>query len=113
MPCDTQLQAGQTLEQRNSEISQALRRLEAALQSGSVKVTIAPNGALAFAGWTAAARDRVTDVCAYRTLTAGGSWALRQAVAKAEGLSGRKVNVSAIAAGVHSHDGGKTWHGGH
>lgn len=113
MPCDTQLQEGQTLAQRNSQISQALQRLEAALQSGEVKVTISPTGALAFAGWTASARNRVTDVCAYRTLTASGSWALRQAVAKAEGLSGRKVNVNAVASGVHSHDGGKTWHKGH
>jgi hypothetical protein len=55
----------------------------------------------------------VTDVCAYRTLTASNSWALRQAVAKAEQLAGRKVSAAQVAAGTHSHDGGKTFGPGH
>jgi len=93
------------------ETKAALSRLERYLQTGSVKVKIAPNGAVAFAGWND--RDDVTDVCAIRMLRAENSWALRQAVARAEATSGRKMNPRAVAAGVHSHDGGGTWHPGH
>lgn len=111
MPCDSNLQQGQTLASRMSQIEQALKRLEGALTAGRVKVNIGANGAVAFSGWKD--RDDVTDVCAYRTLSASNSWALRQAVAKAEAMSGRKVNAAAVAAGTHSHDGGDTWHKGH
>lgn len=111
MPCDTRLREGVTLEQRMTEIKRALTRLETYLQSGAVRVTIGPNGAVAFAGWKD--REDVTDVCAYRALAGENSWALRQAVARAESTQGRKVNVHAVAAGHHSHDDGKTWHGGH
>ena len=111
MPCDTRLREGQTLKQRQTQIQAALKRLEQYLTAGSVTVTIGTNGAVAFTGW--AEREDVTDVCAYRTLSAENSWALRQAVARAETRQGRKVNAAAVSLGVHSHDGGKTWHGGH
>lgn len=111
MPCDTILAPNQTLAARVSQIDAALKRLEGYLQSGKVQIGIAPNGAIVFKGWND--RDSVTDVCGYRTLAAGNSWALRQAVARAEATQGRKVNVHAVAAGHHSHDGGKTWNGGH
>src|SRR5262245_59132806 len=107
MPCDTIWKKDQTLEDRNREVKQALRRLEQALTEGRVQVRIAPNGAIAFAGW--ADRDDVTDACAYRCLTAEGSSALRMAVARAQVASGRQVNPQAVAAGHHSHDGGTTW----
>lgn len=113
MPCDTVLRSGQTLETRVKAIDAALKRLEQYLLTGKASITIAANGAIAFKGWQPADRDDVTDVCAYRTLAAGNSWALRQAVAKAEALQGRRVNPKAIIGGHHSHDGGKTWHGGH
>lgn len=111
MPCDTRLREGQTLVDRNAQVKRALARLEAALKGGAVKVNIGSNGAIAFTGWKD--RDDVSDVCAYRTLTAGNSWELRQAVAKAEAMQGRKVNPHAVGAGIHSHDGGKTWDKGH
>ncbi len=111
MPCDTVRDPNQTLEDRNNQVKAALRRLEAALQNGTVRVSIGPSGGVAFQGWKD--RDDVTDVCAYRTLTAEGSWALRQAVTKAEAQTGRKVNPNAVASGHHSHDGGSTWHKGH
>jgi len=111
MPCDTKLTDNQTLQQRMTQVQKALQRLEAALTLGNVKVNVGANGAVAFSGWKD--RDDVTDVCAYRTLSSQNSWALRQAVMKAEAMSGRKVNQSAVAAGVHSHDGGKTFHPGH
>jgi hypothetical protein len=107
MPCASSLQPGQTLAQRQSQIEVALKRLEAYLQGGSVRVGIAPNGAVVFTGWKD--RDDVTDVCAYRTLAASNSWALRQAVARAEAATGKRVNPQAVTAGWHSHDGGKTW----
>lgn len=113
MPCDTILREGITLEQRVKAIDVALKRLEQYLTQGKVTIGIAPNGAIAFKGWNVGERDDVSDVCAYRTLASQNSWALRQAVARAETLSGRKVNPRAVAAGHHSHDGGKTWHGGH
>jgi urocanate hydratase len=111
MPCDTKLAENQTLTERTTQIDAALKRLEAALLAGRVSIGIAGNGAVAFKTWND--RDGVSDVCAYRTLASGNSWALRQAVAKAEALSGRKVNPHAVAAGHHSHDGGKSWHPGH
>jgi len=107
MPCDTRLRAGQTMAARNAEITRALARLEAALQADRVKLQIAANGAVAFAGWND--RDDITDVCAFRTLSAEGSWALKQAVQRAEAMQGRKVNANAVAAGWHTHDAGKTW----
>jgi hypothetical protein len=107
MACETRLRAGQTLENRMTQIQAALKRLEASLQSGAVRVGIAPNGAVTFQGW--ADRDDLSDVCAYRTLAASSSWALRQAVARAEATSGRKVNARAVEAGWHSHDGGTSW----
>ena len=60
-----------------------------------------------FQGWQD--QNAVTDVCAYRTLTASNSWALRQAVARAETTTGKRVNAQAVAAGWHSHDGGGSW----
>jgi ABC-type uncharacterized transport system ATPase subunit len=107
MPCDTRLRQGQTLAERNQQIKSALKKLELALQQGRARVVIAPNGAVAFSGWQE--RDDVTDACAYRVLTAESSSALRMAVARAQATSGRQVNPQAIAAGHHSHDGGRTW----
>ena len=107
MACESRLRAGQTLEQRSTQIQGALKRLETSLGTGIVKIGIAPNGAIVFNGWKD--RDDVTDACAYRSLTASSSWALRQAVARAEAQSGRKVNARAIEAGWHSHDGGSSW----
>ena len=50
----------------------------------------------------------MSDACAYRMLTASNSGPLRMAVAKAEALTGQKVNARTVASGLHSHD-GKTW----
>jgi len=108
MPCDTRIREGQTFVERVSEVKQALARLERYLATGSVTIGIAPNGAVTFKGWQADRAD-VTDVCAFRTLSAASSWALKQAVARAEAMTGRKVNAQAVAAGWHTHDAGKTW----
>jgi hypothetical protein len=112
MPCDT-IKRNVTPEVRKVEIEDALKRLEDALTRGQVKVVIGSNGAVALNGWTAESRDMVTDVCAVRRLLGKGSWPLRQAIAKAEALGGRKMNIQAVASGIHSHDGGITWNSGH
>lgn len=107
MACTGMLQPGQTLEQRISQVDRALKRLETYLQTGSVKVKVGGNGAIVFQGW--ADRDGLSDVCAYRSLAATNSSVLRMAVTRAEAMAGRKVNPSAIASGLHSHDGGASW----
>lgn len=112
MPCDTVRRRQQTAQDRQREIDRSLAELERRIASGQVSISIGPDGAVAFNGW-GQERDGVTDVCAFTTLQNRGSWELRQAVARAEAMSGRKVNERAVAAGVHSHDGGTTWHPGH
>lgn len=107
MACFTMTKPNQTLAQRSKEVGASLARLRGYIAAGKVQVTIAPNGAIALVGWKD--RDDVTDVCAVRTLTAEGSWELRQAITRAEARQGRRVNMQASAAGWHSHDEGKTW----
>ena len=104
MPCMTQpnLTTAQKADQQS-----ALARLGAALASGAVTVVIGQSGGIAFKGWTD--NRGVSDLCAYRALTAANSAPLRRALARAEAMTGRKVNAQALAAGMHSHDGGKTW----
>lgn len=110
MPCDTRLKPKQTIQERADEVRRATSRLQARLMDGRVKVTIGPQGAVAFVGWSDEERDGVTDACAYRRIMATGSALARAAIAKAEQLSGRAINRQAIAHGAHSHDGGHTWH---
>jgi len=113
MPCEYTFGQGQTPEQRRQQVDDALRLLERLLDARRVQVRIGPDGAGAFAGWVKEDRAGVTDVCALRALAQQSSWPLRQAIARAEAVSGRKLNMTAVAAGVHSHDGGTTWHPGH
>lgn len=108
MPCtSTPRRPEQTIQERMREVDRVMKQLEARLTSGQVRVTIGPTGAVAFQGWSD--RDGISDVCAYRSLSASGSSALRMAVARAEAMGGRKVDPRAVAAGVHSHDGGSSW----
>lgn len=112
MICDTQwLRVKEPTERERIKANQvaAVARLEKALSAGAVTLKIGPQGAITFQGWKD--RSGVSDVCAYRKL--GNSPVLRRAVARAEVTAGRKVNTQAIGAGIHSHDGGMTWHPGH
>lgn len=61
-------------------------------------------------GWDEAERDGVTDACAYRRLMVSGSALAKAAIAHAEQLAGHSVDRRVVAHGVHSHDGGQTWH---
>jgi hypothetical protein len=93
-----------------------LEKLEKALQGGTATVKIAPSGAIAFDTKRAGISltdDGLMDVCVYRRLLSKNSAGLRKAVMRAEALAGRKVSETAIGAGIHSHDGGKTWGKGH
>jgi hypothetical protein len=107
--CDQRIPLGMTPQKRKTQIEEAIDRLNKALALGTVKVKVGPTGAIAFTGeW---GRSGISDACAYRKLLASGSPALRQALAKAEALAGRKIDPQAIASGVHLH--GDTWHKGH
>ena len=112
MVCDTQYsRPDQTLTERKAEISETVKQLAADLAAGRVKVTVGPQGAIAFAGWEK--RAGITDACAYRRIMATGNALSKAKIQAAELLSGRGVSKQAVAAGVHSHDGGRTFHPGH
>lgn len=111
MPCDRRLKPRQTISQRAAEIRAATERLSAALVAGRVQVKIDKlTGVPVFTGWDETSRDGLSDACAYRQIMATGTSLAKLAFEKAELMSGRKVNKQALAQGVHSHDGGVTWH---
>jgi len=114
VPCDTRLKPRQTIQERAKEVREAVIRLAQGLKDGRIKLVVdRTTGAIAFAGWDENSRDGITDACAYRTLARTGSPMFAALVAQAQALAGRGVDTRTIAQGVHSHDGGKTWHGGH
>lgn len=109
MTCDTRTLKGQSLGERKIEVRKALSRLEALLASRAVKPVIGKQGGVTFAGWTEEDRGRVSDACAYRLLMSSGGSLARAAIARAEQMAGVSVSKQAVAVGLHSHDGGKTW----
>ena len=105
MPCFTNpnLTAPQKQKQRD-----ALAKLQKAIGAGSVSIVVAKGtGAFALKGWLDADREGVSDLCAYRALM--NTPELRRAVMRAQALANTPLDQRAMAAGVHSHDGGKTW----
>lgn len=116
MPCDT-VRVGESAwarERREASIEAALAALEADLERGVVSVVIdRASGAVAFDGWASGSRSGVSDVCAFRRLELSSSMALKLAIERAELQAGRAVNREAVASGLHSHDGGRTWSAGH
>lgn len=113
MPCDSQTLPNQTLRDRIKEVQDAVKELDNKLKARQVKPIVGPQGAIAFAGWEDASRRRITDACAYRRIMATGSALAKAEIARAETMAGRSVDKKVIATGAHSHDGGKSWHGGH
>ena len=113
MPCDRQLAKGQSITQRKEEILRAVERLQKGLAAGTVKARVGPQGSIAFVGLSEADRAGVTDACAYRRIMVSGSALARAAIARAEQMAGRSLDKQVIGQGVHSHDGGRTWHGKH
>lgn len=110
MPCDTKLKPQQTIEQRKAEVRAAIAKIDAAIAQGRVKPGVGKQGALVLPGLTDEERDGVTDACAYRRLMVSGSSLTKAAFARAEQLAGRSIDRQVIGRGVHSHDGGATWH---
>ena len=110
MSCDSQLKPQQTISERKDEIRKAVAKFTAALVNGSAQVKIGPQGAIAFEGITAADRDGLTDACIYRRIMVSGSALAKAKIAAAEARAGQTVNRQAVGQGVHSHDGGRTWH---
>jgi|SRR6185503_3200127 len=111
MPCYTQLAPKQTVQERATEVRKAVETLNKALATGKVRPVVGPQGAVTFVNWNDSDRNRVTDACAYRRIMATGSALAKQQIARAEALAGRSVDRKVVAQGVHSHDGGRSWHG--
>jgi hypothetical protein len=111
MACTGRRTPQQTAAQRQAEVDAALAELVKQLVAGTATAVIGPDGSIAFDGWTE--RSDLTDACAYRVLLERDDWEMKQAIARAETMAGRALNVNAINGGTHSHDGGRTWHGGH
>lgn len=114
MPCDTKLKRNQTISQRADEVRQVVYDVGSLIAAGKVKPVIDKRtGAIAFAGIDPNLRDDVTDACIYRRIMVSGGALAKAKIAAAEAVAGRAVNKQAVGQGVHSHDGGKSWHNGH
>lgn len=110
MACDTMRNyQGQTLGQRKEVIRKRITVVDKMIAARKVTVKVGPQGAVTFTGIPEADRDGMTDACIYRMISRTGSAASKMALARAEQLAGRSVDRKAVTAGVHSHDGGRTW----
>ncbi len=110
MVCDTRLKPRQTISERADEVRKAQTRFNAGLTSGSIKAIVSKQGAVAFTGISDMDRDGVTDGCALRRIMSTGSITAKLAIARAEQIAGRKIDMQVVGQGLHSHDGGNTWH---
>jgi hypothetical protein len=109
MACETMLAPRQTLAQRKEQVRKAAAIIDRLIAQRKAGVKVGPQGAVTFTGISDSDRADMTDACIYRTLSRSGSAATKIAIQRAEQLAGRTVNRAALAAGVHSHDGGNTW----
>lgn len=111
MPCNFMRKTPeQTLAERAREVRKAGEKIDKLLAANRAQVKVdRRTGGIVFVGIPDDVRDGMTDACVYRAIMARGSHAARQAIVKAERLSGRTVNKKAVLAGMHSHDGGQTW----
>ena len=110
MPCDTMRLPNQTMSQRMNEVRTAAQKIDQMLAARRIGVKVGPQGAVTFTGLSEQDRSRMTDACIYRRIMQSGTAASRMAIARAEQLAGRTVSKATVATGVHSHDGGTTWH---
>jgi len=109
MACEASRLPNQTLAERISEVKTAVQQIDAMIASRKVGVKVGPQGAVTFTGISDSDRRRITDACVYRMVMNSGSAGAKMAIARAEQLAGVKVSRKTLAAGVHSHDGGKNW----
>jgi hypothetical protein len=110
MPCFSRRQPNQTPEQRNKEVKKAVTDVDKLLAQGRATIKVGPQGAITFVGIPNELRAGLTDVCIYNLLMGSGSESAKMAVQTAEMLAGRPVSQNAIRQGIHSHDGGQSWH---
>lgn len=113
MACDTRLKQGQTISERKEEVREAVEKIAKGLAAGRIKAVVSKDGAIAFDGVSNDERNGLTDACAYRRIMVSGSATAKAALARAEQVAGRSISKQVIGQGMHSHDGGKTWHNGH
>jgi len=117
MACDMRLRERQTLSERKEEVKKAISTLDKLIAAGKVNVRIGTEGmskgAIAFKGWGDNERAGITDACAFRLLTSSASTMTKLKLQQAQQMTGVSVNRQTLAHGVHSHDGGATWHKGH
>lgn len=109
MVCDMRLKPRQSQEQRREELRKRMNRVQELLAQRKLQVKVGKQGAITFVGLSDEDRDGMTDACIYRSIMRTGSAAAKQAIMRAEQISGVKVNKSVLHAGVHSHDGGQSW----
>lgn len=109
MPCDYEREPRQTVAQRQAEVRKAKMAMDKMIATNHAKVKVDRNGRVVVTGVPDSVRSRVDDACLMRFIQTHGSVAARQAVARAERQAGRSIDKQALAAGVHSHDGGATW----
>lgn len=110
MPCDTQLLPQQTMSQRMAEIRDYTTKIDTLIAQGRVKIKVGPQGAVVFVDLQTADRGRMTDGCIYRRLIATGSVKTKLAIQRAEQIAGVQINKQIVAQGIHSHNGGASWH---
>jgi hypothetical protein len=110
MPCFSTPKRNQTVAQRKAEVKKRVTLIDKLIAARKVTVKVGPQGAVVFTGISDADRDGMTDVCIYNMLMSGGTMAAKLKIQQAEQLAGRSVDRKVIAAGIHSHDGGSTWH---
>ena len=110
MPCDTVRKPQQTLAERKAEVRKRMLAIDKLIATGKIKVKVGKQGAVAFTNLADADRDGITDACIYRMVMLSGSAAAKLAILKAEQAAGVSVNKKVVARGIHSHDGGATWH---
>lgn len=115
MVCDTKpFRRGQSLEQRKAEVKKIVYDVNSLISTGKIKPVVdRKTGAVAFQGLDENLRGGVSDACIYRRLLVSGSSLAKAALQRAELVAGRSVDKQMLAQGVHSHDGGASWHHGH
>lgn len=114
MACEASRRRGQSLATRILEVKQIVKDVDSLIASKKIKVVVDKRtGAVAFQGLDDTIRDGATDACIVRRLMSTGSSLTKMAILQAEQLAGRSIDKQTLAAGVHSHDGGTTWHSGH
>lgn len=117
MSCDMMLRPRQSLSERKEEVKKAISTLDKLIASGKVNVRVGTEGigkgAVAFKGWADVERSGISDACALRLLQMSCSTMTKLKLQQAQQMAGTSFNKQTLAHGVHSHDGGATWHKGH